>query len=55
MGFPDTFKISFFDTHAYNQLGNSVVVPVVQKIAKSMIECMSDVSRRVTLSDYVSI
>ena len=53
MGFPDSFKISVSDTRAYKQFGNSVVVPVVQKIAKSMMECMSNGSLRVTLSDFV--
>jgi DNA (cytosine-5)-methyltransferase 1 len=53
MGFPDSFKISFFDTHAYSQFGNSVVVPVVQKIAKSMIECMVNGSRRITLKEFI--
>ena len=33
MGFPDTFKIPVSDTQAYRQFGNSVVVPVVEKIA----------------------
>jgi len=40
MGFPDSFKIPVSDTQAYKQFGNSVVVPVVEKIAKAMVECM---------------
>lgn len=40
MGFPDSFKIPVSDTQAYRQFGNSVVVPVVQKIAESMIACL---------------
>lgn len=36
MGFPDTFKIPVSDTQAYKQFGNSVVVPVVESIAKAM-------------------
>tara|TARA_Y100000817_G_scaffold150195_1_gene117479 strand:+ start:210 stop:1181 length:972 start_codon:yes stop_codon:yes gene_type:complete len=38
MGFPDSFKIPVSDTQAYKQFGNSVVVPVVDLIAKSMIQ-----------------
>lgn len=41
MGFPDTFKTKqVSDTQAYRQFGNSVVVPVVEHIAKSMVEHM---------------
>lgn len=36
MGFPDTFKIPVSDTQAYRQFGNSVVVPVVEKIARGI-------------------
>lgn len=36
MGFPDTFKIPVSDTQAYRQFGNSVVVPVVEKIAEGI-------------------
>ena len=36
MGFPDDFRISISDTQAYKCFGNSVVVPVVEKIAKKM-------------------
>lgn len=34
MGFPKGFKIPVSDTAAYHQFGNSVVVPVVQSVAK---------------------
>lgn len=37
MGFPKNFKIPVSDTQAYRQFGNSVVVPVVQRIAKRVI------------------
>lgn len=40
MGFPDSFKIPVSDTQAYRQFGNSVVVPVIEKIAGAMVECM---------------
>lgn len=41
MGYPDTFKIPVSDTQAYRQFGNSVVVPVVQSIAKAVKESLS--------------
>ncbi|MGH9946792.1 MAG: DNA (cytosine-5-)-methyltransferase [Pyrinomonadaceae bacterium] len=37
MGFPDTFKIPVSDTQAYRQFGNSVVVPVIQEVARLML------------------
>ena len=33
MGYPDSYKIEVSDTQAYRQFGNSVVVPVVERIA----------------------
>ena len=36
MGFPDTFKIPVSDTRAYKQFGNSVVVPVMNAVARAM-------------------
>ena len=40
MGFPDSFKIPVSDTQAYKQFGNSVVVPLVERISGAMVECM---------------
>lgn len=37
MGYPDDFKIPVSDTQAYRQFGNSVVVPVVERIARHVI------------------
>lgn len=37
MGFPDDFKITVSDTQAYRQFGNSVVVPVVQRLAAAVL------------------
>lgn len=37
MGFPDSFNISVSDTQAYRQFGNSVVMPVMQEVARIMI------------------
>lgn len=36
MGFPDTFRIPVSDTQAYQQFGNSVVVPVMSEVARIM-------------------
>lgn len=40
MGYPANFKIPVSDTQAYKQFGNSVVVPVVERIAKSVVETL---------------
>jgi DNA (cytosine-5)-methyltransferase 1 len=40
MGFPDTFRIPVSDTQAYRQFGNSVVVPVVERIARQIDACL---------------
>jgi DNA-methyltransferase (dcm) len=42
MGFPEDFRIVASDTKAYKQFGNSVVVPVVEHIAREMIKCLKD-------------
>lgn len=36
MGFPDSFQIPVSDTQAYRQFGNSVVMPVMQEVARIM-------------------
>jgi DNA (cytosine-5)-methyltransferase 1 len=40
MGFPKDFIIPVSDTQAYRQFGNSVVVPVVERVAKAVIEAL---------------
>jgi len=40
MGYPDSFVIPVSDTQAYRQFGNSVVVPVVERVAKRVIEAL---------------
>jgi DNA (cytosine-5)-methyltransferase 1 len=40
MGYPDEFKIPVSDTQAYRQFGNSVVVPVVERIARAVVEVL---------------
>jgi len=42
MGFPADFKIPVSDTQAYKQFGNSVVVPVVERIAKEVVKTLSN-------------
>ena len=37
-GFPDSFKIPVSDTQAYKQFGNSVVVPLMENVAKLVVE-----------------
>lgn len=37
MGFPDSFRIPVSDTQAYRQFGNSVIVPVICEVAKTMV------------------
>src|SRR5206468_6015035 len=41
MGFPPNFKILVSDTQAYRQFGNSVVVPVVERIARAVCSALS--------------
>lgn len=41
MGFSDTFKIPVSDTQAYRQFGNSVVMPVMQEVARIMLPHIS--------------
>jgi hypothetical protein len=41
MGFPPDFKIPVSDTQAYRQFGNSVVVPIVRKIADEVMVTLS--------------
>ncbi len=36
MGYPNDFKIVVSHTQTYRQFGNSVVVPVVERIAKGV-------------------
>jgi DNA (cytosine-5)-methyltransferase 1 len=45
MGFPKNFKVPVSRTQMYRQFGNSVAVPVVQAVAKSMIEHLSEYGR----------
>ena len=40
MGYPDSFEIPVSDTQAYRQFGNSIVVPVISKIAKKVVSTL---------------
>jgi DNA (cytosine-5)-methyltransferase 1 len=37
MGYPDDFRLPVSDTQAYRQMGNSVAVPVVERVAAEMV------------------
>jgi len=52
MGFPDTFKIPVSDTQAYRQFGNSVVVPVMQEVARIMTPRVVEILERKTTKTY---
>lgn len=41
-GFPDTFKIVVSDTQAYKQFGNSVVVPLMENVARLVTAKMNE-------------
>ncbi|OZB57096.1 MAG: DNA (cytosine-5-)-methyltransferase [Halothiobacillus sp. 14-56-357] len=43
MGFPDSFRIPVSDTQAYRQFGNSVVMPVMQEVARIMLPHVSGI------------
>ena len=42
MGYPERHKIIVSDTQAYRQFGNSVVVPVVERVAKAVIAALHE-------------
>lgn len=42
MGYPEKHKIIVSDTQAYRQFGNSVVVPVVERVAKAVITALHE-------------
>lgn len=44
-GFPDSFKIPVSDNQAYKQFGNSVAVPVLNAVAKNMVESMQNLEK----------
>ncbi len=40
MGYPEEFKIEVSDTQAYRQFGNSVVVPVIERVAVAVMDAL---------------
>ena len=52
MGFSEKFKIRVSDNQAYRQFGNSVVVPVVTEIARTMIKVLKENKTCKTILDY---
>jgi len=52
MGFPKNFKIEVSDTQAYRQFGNSVVVPVMQRIAKRVAATLCSKPLAFTLTPF---
>ena len=55
MGFPASFKIPVSDTQAYKQFGNSIVVPLIEEIAKAMVGCLEGkrLSSQTRLGEFV--
>ena len=43
MGFDDTFKITVSDSRAYKCFGNSVVVPIIERLAEKMVQHINDI------------
>lgn len=52
MGFPDSFQIVVSDTQAYKQFGNSVVVPLVSTIARSVAQTLGK-QKKLTIDDII--
>lgn len=44
-GFPENFKIPVSDTQAYRQFGNSVVVPLIENVAKLVINKLEQLEK----------
>jgi len=44
-GYPESYKIIVSDTQAYKQFGNSVVVPLIEAIAKQMVTTMDSTNQ----------
>ncbi len=57
MGFPEKFKIPVSDTQAYKQFGNSVVVPLIARLATQIVKSLSSPVEedRSALSDLASV
>lgn len=44
-GFPDTFQIPVSDTQAYKQFGNSVVVPLIENVARLIVKKLNELDK----------
>lgn len=55
MGFPEEFEIPVSDTQAYKQFGNSVVVPVIESIAKAMTPYVVTLTEHETEKDQLAM
>jgi DNA (cytosine-5)-methyltransferase 1 len=55
MGFPEDFRLPCSDTQTYRQFGNSVVVPVAERIAEKIAETVSTDTDCLRLSPRESI
>ena len=51
-GFPENFNIPVSDNQAYKQFGNSVAVPVIHAIAKTMVKLLENPEERVRYVDW---
>ena len=51
-GFPENFNIPVSDNQAYKQFGNSVAVPVIYAIAKTMVKLLENPEERVRYVDW---
>lgn len=52
MGFSDDFKIPVSDTQAYQQFGNSVVVPVIKEVVRIMLPHLTAKDQPATLDKF---
>ena len=54
MGYPENYKIVVSDTRAYKQFGNSVVVPLMQHVAKLIKPCLQLENSKKTSTKKIS-
>ncbi|MET3507879.1 DNA (cytosine-5-)-methyltransferase [Halalkalibacter oceani] len=54
-GFPDNFIIPVSDTQAYRQFGNSVAVPVVEAVAKELLQSLAKMHENINRKELVKL
>lgn len=54
-GFPDSFKIPVSDTQAYQQFGNSVVVPLMSDIARLVYSKIKELDNRIIKTNVITM